>query len=380
VTAVLVGFRAGSEQRARSRVDNGVPWLTVLAFAAVLALADGFWTTSVRGAVGSISRAQGPFARWWHEAAVVLPAYAFAVLGAISLSRRLFTRARSSVMRTAGTAAVIVLAATLTGMIVLIADAAWDYHLQAGQIRMMTSMDGGTCGHRCVTDQLHATLALHVRAVIYVSRWVLLTNTGLVVWMIALLGGRLALARGIGSRRGALAGRCADARIVLAGVLAGSAAVHAAVIGEHLAEWPAAGEFFIGLTGAELAAAALVLVRPRAWTYALTALLAAGPLFVWTYSRFVGLPIGPEPGQKEPVGLPDAAASMLELVTLALAVALFASVHSWRRRPLTPAARGLVLAAVALVTAIGVAATGSTSFDLFVAPNGHSATAHDGGE
>ena len=45
----------------------GVPWLTVVALAAVLAYADGFWMTSLRGAVGAIERTQETVHRWWRE-------------------------------------------------------------------------------------------------------------------------------------------------------------------------------------------------------------------------------------------------------------------------------------------------------------------------
>ena len=43
------------------------PWLTVLPLAVVLAFADGFWVTSLRGAVGAIERTQSPFASWLRE-------------------------------------------------------------------------------------------------------------------------------------------------------------------------------------------------------------------------------------------------------------------------------------------------------------------------
>ena len=45
----------------------GVPWLTVLPLAAVMAYADGFWMMSLRGAVGAIERTQEPFTSWWRE-------------------------------------------------------------------------------------------------------------------------------------------------------------------------------------------------------------------------------------------------------------------------------------------------------------------------
>ena len=67
-----------------------VPWLTVLAFAAVMAYADGFWMVALRGAVGSIQRAQEPFTTWLRESTLVLPVFVFAVLGVLTLAMRRF--------------------------------------------------------------------------------------------------------------------------------------------------------------------------------------------------------------------------------------------------------------------------------------------------
>jgi hypothetical protein len=56
-------------------------------------------------------------------------------------------------------------------------------------------------------------------------------------------------------------------RLLLVAALAASAVIHAAVIPEHLTEWPAAGVFFILLTAGELVIAGLLLAplrqRPR---------------------------------------------------------------------------------------------------------------------
>ena len=42
----------------------GVSWWTVGLFALLLAAADGFWATSVRGAVGFIQNIDQPFHDW----------------------------------------------------------------------------------------------------------------------------------------------------------------------------------------------------------------------------------------------------------------------------------------------------------------------------
>ena len=57
---------------------------------AVVAFADGFWLTSLRGAVGAIERTQSPFTTWWHESSLSLPIFVFAVLGALILAKRWF--------------------------------------------------------------------------------------------------------------------------------------------------------------------------------------------------------------------------------------------------------------------------------------------------
>ena len=75
---------------ARLRGRRGVPWRTVVALAAVLAYADGFWLISLRGAIGAIERTDRQFPSWFVESTTVLPVFAFAVLGAMTLALRWF--------------------------------------------------------------------------------------------------------------------------------------------------------------------------------------------------------------------------------------------------------------------------------------------------
>src|SRR6185312_8387396 len=140
-------------------------------------------------------------------------------------------------------------------------------------------------------------------------------------------------------------------RLFLAAGLLGSAAIHAAVVPEHLTEWAAAGVFFIVLTAAELAVGAPV--------------VSIGPLAVWLYSRTLGLPFGPEPGVPEAVGLADVAACALEVLTLVLAVVLLRARGWLRLRPPASAhIRGLAVVAVIAVTAIGLGGSGLAWLDL----------------
>jgi hypothetical protein len=161
-----------------------------------------------------------------------------------------------------------------------------------------------------------------------------------------------------------------DLRLLLVAGLVGSAALHAAVVPEHLAEWRAAGLFFVVLTVAQLGVAGLLLARLRPLLLLTAALVSAVPLGLWLYSRSVGLPFGPEPGVPEAVGLVDVAATVLGVLTLVLAVELLRSRQWLRTKPAgTPHVQWLGLLAVLAVTAIGFAGLG--------VPTGHDGESPD---
>jgi hypothetical protein len=110
-------------------------------------------------------------------------------------------------------------------------------------------------------------------------------------------------------------------RAVVASTLLGAAVIHAAQAPSHFAECWAAGATFVGLAGAQaLLGAAAVWADRRAWQLAPAVSLAA--IGLWAISRTVGLPVGPEVGDPEPVGRADLVAVALEAATVLAATLL----------------------------------------------------------
>jgi hypothetical protein len=343
-----------------------VPWTTVLPFAVVLAYVNGFWVTALRGAVGSTERTTAPFFSWLRDSTLLLPLFVLAVLVALSLAARGTGRRRGGAVRPA---LLVASATTLAGIAHLVADSVWSLRLQLVHLDTMGSM-GGLCTGACLDKQYDATVLLQVRAVALGSLILLAANVVTVFWLLALRGGRLAVR---GPSTAATEQRGAALPAVLVAGLLGAAAVHAAVIPEHLGEWPAAGWFFVLLTLAEVAAAVLVATRRR-WALPMALAVSAGPLLLWLWSRTLGMPFGPERWVPEAVGLADLAACALELTTLVLAVALMPARYSRKRSP-SPAAYRMALVAVLTVTTIGFGSGAALFGDAAVTEHGAAAEA-----
>ncbi|WP_457206584.1 hypothetical protein [Nocardioides sp. P5_C9_2] len=360
--------RAAPGQSAPAVGPSAVPWSTVLPLAVLLSGADAFWTVAMRTALGSVERTDAPATSWLRESLLLLPVFALAVLGALVLARRWFGPHPRGLRAVGGTVLLVVGLGTLTGAGVLAVSSAYDYRLQAAQLPML-DMVRASCGAACQGAQLQATLGLQERAVALGTLLLLLTNLVLVGWLVALRGGHLRLASARPDRAGRFLGRFGPARTVLAGGLVGSAAIHAAVMPEHVEEWPAAGVFFAILTLAELGLAVGVLLLPRAGVLLACAAASGGPLLLWLVSRTAGMPFGPEIGVPEPVGLADVAACALEVLTLVLAVALLRGWAVGRAVGTSVDGVRLALVAVVAVTALGVAGS-SISWVSVTAPGG----------
>src|SRR3954454_7571924 len=87
----------------------------------------------------------------------------------------------------------------------------------------------------------------------------------------------------------------------------GAGGIHFAVIGEHLQEYALFGYLFLALAWFQAVWAIAFLMRssvPMGW---LGIIVNLGAVTVWAWSRYSGLPIGPEPWQPETVGPLDVA-------------------------------------------------------------------------
>ncbi len=194
-------------KRARRRL--GVSWPTIILFAVVISYVNGFWVTSLQGAVGSLERSEPPFGRWLRDSTIMVPFYAVGILVAVLLARRLFGRSPRAVVRGAAAAVLIVAVCTLVGVAEVANSSAYDYHLQTQHIDLVhelnhadpansppqavaaTQTPAQTPGCIGVCAAKESTLHLHLRAVAYASALLLVTNVLLVAWLLAVGGDRL---------------------------------------------------------------------------------------------------------------------------------------------------------------------------------------------
>jgi hypothetical protein len=139
-------------------------------------------------------------------------------------------------------------------------------------------------------------------------------------------------------------------RIALAVVSIGAAVIHFAVIAQHMNEWWLTGTFFVAVALFQLAWAVAVIARPSPALYLTGAVVNALVVITWIVSRTIGVPVGPEAGEAESIGLPDVLATSYEALLVAAIAALALRAGAARRllRPLAGAA-GTWITAVAVV-------------------------------
>jgi hypothetical protein len=179
-------------------------WATIAVFAVVIAFADGFWMTSLQGAVGAIERqGQTPTMRWLRDSTLMVPLFFVAVLAAILIARRVVGN-RGGLVKFATTALLVTVLSSGVGAAAMTASSAYDYHLQTQHLQLeqhlghtqltaaagpIAQSDAGTCTGICASER--STLHVHVRAVMYGSLVLLITNLVLVLWILALRSDRL---------------------------------------------------------------------------------------------------------------------------------------------------------------------------------------------
>jgi hypothetical protein len=110
----------------------------------------------------------------------------------------------------------------------------------------------------------------------------------------------------------------ATAAAVAATLSLGSAAIHFAVIQEHLAFDIGFGLFFIGIAWFQAIWAQVYLLRRDTWIAALSLMVNAAVVAVWLVSRTTGLPFGPQPWVPETIGPLDLFATGFEIALVSV--------------------------------------------------------------
>ena len=349
-----------------------VPWATVLTFAAVLAAADWFWVVSLRGAVGAIERTSDPFVSWLQGSVMLTPLFAFAVLGALAGAYRWFGPVLRRPRTVIAASLLVVATCTLAGAGALILSGAYDLRLQLAQLAHMPSM-GVQCVDSCLQAQKDATLALQLKALGAGSVILLVTNLLVVVWMVALRGGRLSVGKEKPSRslpdgaEGPLprpVAWLAEVQLVLVAGLVGTGTVLATHATADLIDSVVAALLLLLFATAQLACAQFAAARPGRPAWIAAALLAVLLPALWLYAHSTGSPLEQVLGTPGSIGLADGAVGVLEVATLAAAVLLLSAPAWLRRAPTSPHAGKLGLVGIVAVTAIGVGGSGLAMFDL----------------
>ncbi len=162
-------------------------------------------------------------------------------------------------------------------------------------------------------------------------------------------------------------------RIATITFLLAAATIHASQIQVHLLEWDVAGWFFIGAVVFQVTLAA-ALARSANWKAHDTkrlirsfselpqrnipvavAATSLGLIAVWTISRTIGVPFGPEAGVPEAVTRPGALATVFELLTL-VALAPLGSRRATRRTAWAPRHKHTVVVAALILSSFATTA------------------------
>ncbi len=194
-------------------------WPVIITIAAAVTLADGFWVTSLQGAIGAIARNQPPMQRWLRDSVLMVPLFVIGVLAALALARRVVRPGWPDAVKVAAAGLVIVAATTVVGVGEVATSSAIDYRIQLhelsavhaahttsvapnGSVAADTSSAAVPTGSNDVLRaQRHDTLHVHLRAIRHATVVVAITNVALVAWLLALFGWSLSGRRTRPTRR-----------------------------------------------------------------------------------------------------------------------------------------------------------------------------------
>ncbi len=110
----------------------------------------------------------------------------------------------------------------------------------------------------------------------------------------------------------------ADGAKVVAWLSITAGAIHAIAAIDHFSHWWLYGVFFLVLTyGQVLWGISLLRKTPSDRTLTIGAKANLAIVGVWLFSRTIGVPLGPEGGSAEPVGVMDVAVTLDQLILVA---------------------------------------------------------------
>lgn len=125
---------------------------------------------------------------------------------------------------------------------------------------------------------------------------------------------------------------------------AGAGLIHFGAGPAHQAEWWVYGVFFYGAATAQIGFAVIVWTqgiegwggwgRVRGKLYLVGIVGNAAIILLWVITRTVGVPVGPEAGEREAAGLLDVVSTVLEVALIAVLARLRAGMSA---RPVTVA-------------------------------------------
>ncbi|MEP6639847.1 MAG: hypothetical protein ABJC39_10900 [Chloroflexota bacterium] len=153
--------------------------------------------------------------------------------------------------------------------------------------------------------------------------------------------------------------------LIMAGLSAGAAVIHFAAAPGHYAEIGGLAIGFVASGGFQAVWVKACLAGPSSRTMTIGIVVNLAIVAAWAYTRTVGLPVGEFAGSPEPIGLPDGASVVFELLLVGgLLLAWFrVDVPSHR-------SRARAMASIAVVPVIGLIAV-TTSLATISIASGH---------
>jgi hypothetical protein len=112
--------------------------------------------------------------------------------------------------------------------------------------------------------------------------------------------------------------------LALATLSAATGAIHAAVSKEHFQEAFIYGAFFLAASTLQAAWAVVLVYRPNRTLLVVGTVANAAIIMLWTFTRTVGVPLGPQSWSPEPIGTLDVISTLVELAIVLGAATLLA--------------------------------------------------------